>query len=96
MHSVRLRENQAAPGRGDMPNDVANRLVRKLGLLQTPSTERMKEFARRARELQDQGHTFDQAAIRAASEKFTAEFKANNYDYKGESMEALLADIENL
>jgi hypothetical protein len=80
-----------------MPNDVANRLTRKLGLLQTPGKNAMKAFAKRARTLRGEGgHSADQAAIMAANEKFPAEFRPTRYDSQGEPMETLLADIENL
>jgi hypothetical protein len=76
--------------------DVANRLVRKLGLKQTPGRDAMKGFAKRARALQDKGRTVDQAAIIAAKEKFPAEFEPTHYPNQGEPMESLLADIETL
>jgi hypothetical protein len=79
-----------------MPNDVANRLTRKLGLKQTPGKEAMKKFAKRARALQGEGRTVDQAAIMAAKEKFPAEFEPTHYANQGEPMETLLADIEKL
>ena len=79
-----------------MPDDVANRLTRKLRLLQTPGNHAMKQFAKRARELQQQGSTAEQAAIIAAKDKFQAEFEPTRYDNQGESMETLLADIEQL
>ena len=37
-----------------MPDAVATRLVRKLGLLQSPSKDAMKAFRRRTRELEPQ------------------------------------------
>ena len=79
-----------------MPDDVANRLVRKLGLKQTPGKDTMKEFAECSRALQHVGRTIDQAAIIAAKEKFPAEFEPTRYANQGESMETLLADIEKL
>jgi hypothetical protein len=79
-----------------MPDDVANRLVRKLGLKQTPGKDTMKEFAKRSRALQREGRTVDQAAMFAAKEKFPAEFEPTRYDNQGEPMETLLADIEKL
>ena len=79
-----------------MANDVANKLTRKLGLKQTPGKDVMKQFAQRARELQEQGNTVDQAAMKAAAEMFPAEFKAAAYAGASDSMETLLADIEGL
>jgi hypothetical protein len=79
-----------------MPNDLANRLTRKLGLIQTPGKDVMKQFAKRARELQEQGGTVDPAAIRAALDTFPSEFKTTNYLYHGEPMEPLLTEIEEL
>ena len=79
-----------------MPDDVANRVVRKLGLKQTPGKDIMKEFAERSRALQREGRTVDQAAMIAAKEKFPAEFEPTRYANQGESMETLLAGIEKL
>jgi hypothetical protein len=77
-----------------MRGDVTSRLVRKLGLKQSPGEDTMKDFANRARTLQAAGRTVEQAAIMAAKEKFAAEFEPTRYDNQGESMEVLLADIE--
>jgi hypothetical protein len=77
-------------------DDVGNRLVRKLGLKQTPGKGPINEFAKRTRELQNEGHTVDQAAIMAATEKFRAEFESAHYAYQGEPMETLLTDIEKV
>jgi len=79
-----------------MPGDVANRLTRKLGLIQTPGSEAMRAFAMRVRELQKQGRTLDQAAIMAATDKFPAEFKATGYANSGEPIEPLITEIEKL
>lgn len=79
-----------------MQDDVANRLVRKLELKQTPGEDAMKEFVERTRALQGEGRTTDQAAIMAAKEKFSAEFEPTRYNSQGEPMEKLLADIEKL
>jgi hypothetical protein len=79
-----------------MPDDVANRLAKKLKLKQTPGKGVMKEFAKRVRALQGEGHSADQAALRAANDKFPAEFTPNHYDSQGESMETILSDIEEL
>jgi hypothetical protein len=77
--------------------DVANRLVRYLGLLNTPGKDVMKKFDTRTRELQRAGRTIDQAAMMAATEIFPAEFN-RRHDYAGVAvdMETLLADIEKL
>jgi hypothetical protein len=79
-----------------MQDDVANRLVRKLGLNTTQGKDAMKDFAKRTRALQGEGHPVDKAAIIAANEKFGAEFVPTRYNHLGESMEILLADIEKL
>ena len=79
-----------------MPDDVANRLVRKLGLKQTPGKDTMREFAERSRALQREGRTIEQAAMIAAIDKFPAEFEPTRYANQGEPMETLLADIEKL
>lgn len=79
-----------------MASDVGNRLARKLNLLTTPSTPAMKEFAEHLRRLVDAGQTADQAAIKAATSKFSAEFQAQRYNYQGESIETILADIDTL
>jgi hypothetical protein len=75
---------------------VADRLTRKLGLIQTPSKDVMKAFAERVHTWQGQGHTADRAAIMAANEKFQAEFNPTRYSSLGEPIETLLADIEKL
>jgi hypothetical protein len=85
-----------APEVATMPNDIANRLTKKLKLQQTPGKDVMKKFANRARTLQDQGLSADQAALKAAHEIFPAEFMPTRYNTQGESMEAILTDIEKL
>ena len=77
-------------------SDVANRLARKFKLNQTPGDDVMKDFGKRIRELNSGGVTVDQAAMKAALEKFPAEFVPTNYNSQGESMEDILADIEKL
>ena len=52
-----------------MQDDVANRLVRKLELKQTPGKDAMKEFVERTRALQGEGRTTDQAAIHGCQRK---------------------------
>jgi hypothetical protein len=79
-----------------MADDVGNRLARKLNLLATPGISAMKEFAGHVRDLMNAGQTADQAAIKAASSKFAAEFRAQRYNYQGEAIETILADIEKL
>jgi hypothetical protein len=55
-----------------MQDDVATRLVRKLGLKQTPGKDVTKKFAERTRELQrGRGLTDSQAAIVAANGYFS-------------------------
>jgi hypothetical protein len=78
--------------------DVANRLAHKLGLrLQTPGKDIMTRFAKRARELQSKGQTVDQATIVAANEIFSGDdFRPTHYNYRAESIETILADIEEL
>jgi hypothetical protein len=77
-------------------NDVANRLVLKLGLSVTPSKDTMKKFAARTRELQGEVYTVDQAAMMAAKEIFPSDFKEHVYAGVRVDMETLLADIERL
>jgi hypothetical protein len=75
--------------------DIATRLARKLGLLQSPGKDTMKEFVRRLRELQtQQGLTLDQAAVGAAKEIFP-EFQPTRYA-GGEPIETLIAEIDKL
>jgi hypothetical protein len=74
-------------------DDFANRLARKLGLQQTPGKDVMRKWAARIRELVA-GNTFDQAAMKAAAEIFPAEFQATRYDGQRDSIEKLVADIE--
>jgi hypothetical protein len=80
--------------------DVANRLVRKLGLLTTPGNDVVQTFAKRVRELQSQDRVadraVDRAATRVAKEIFPAEFQPIRYaSQSDDAMETLLADIEN-
>jgi len=79
-----------------MPDAVATRLVRKLGLLQSPSKDAMKAFRRRTRELEPQCLSLDQAAMKAAGEIFPAEFQPTRYAGHADPIETLLADIDNL
>jgi hypothetical protein len=68
-------------------------LAHKLGLLQTPPRDTAKEWASRCRELVKDGTTLDQAAIIAAKNIFTAEFKPTHYKHTG-SIEMLIGEIE--
>jgi hypothetical protein len=89
-----------------MPEALAS-LTKKLGLLQAVGKDAAQQWAHRTRELQaplsakdldffDGIHLLDQAAIKAASEKFPAEFKATSYDYGPPPIAEVLVAIEAL
>jgi hypothetical protein len=77
-----------------VPEALAS-LTKKLHLLQTVGKDAAQQWARRTRELQAQ-YLPDQAAIKAASEKFPSEFRAEGYDYGPPPIEEVLAAIEAL
>ena len=79
-----------------MSDGVATQLTRKLGLSQSPGADVMKTFAKRTRELQQQGRTADQAAMMAAHEIFPGEFQPTRYAGANHAIEPLLIEIEKL
>jgi hypothetical protein len=88
---------QATPPeqRATVLTNAMDELTRKLGLLQTPSVGATKTWAKRARELRDQGKSWDQSGLIAASETFSAEFSPTKYDNQnGSKIEALVDAIE--
>jgi hypothetical protein len=78
--------------------EVLVSLTKKLGLLQTEGKDVAQQWARRTRELQAQypQDSLDQAAIKAASEKFPSQFKATRYDYGSPPIAEVLVAIEAL
>jgi hypothetical protein len=78
--------------------EVLVSLTKKLGLLQTEGKDAAQQWARRTRELQAQypQDSLDQAAIKAASEKFPSQFKATRYDYGSPPIAEVLVPIEAL
>ena len=76
---------------------VVDDLTRQLVLLQTASPNKAKQWAQQTRKLEEEGKTWHQAAIEAAREVFTADFKDTNYRYgKGSVVQGLVEAIEKL
>jgi hypothetical protein len=71
-------------------------LTKKLGLLQTVGKDAAQQWAGRTRKLLQAHILPDQAAIKAASEKFPSEFKATAYEYGSPPIAEVLAAIEAL
>jgi len=101
-----VRTKLRPPRLPSMPEALAS-LTKKLGLHQAVGKGAAQQWARRTRELQaplsaedlhffDRIHLLDQAAIKAASEKFPAEFKATSYDYGPPPIAEVLVAIEAL
>jgi hypothetical protein len=76
-----------------MPAALAD-LTKKLRLLQTVGKDAAQQWVGRTRELEAQ-YSLEQAAIKAASEKFP-EFKAALYDYGPPPIAEVVAAIEAL
>jgi hypothetical protein len=76
---------------------VLDDLTRQLGLLQTASANTAKQWAQQTGKLEEEGKTWHQAAIEAAREVFTADFKDTNYRYGNASaVQALVEAIKKL
>jgi hypothetical protein len=71
-------------------------LGRKLRMRQTPSKDAAKMWAQRTRALVEEGKTWDQGAMIAATELFASDFKPTEYDTQKGSIEALVDAIEEL